>query len=297
MTTPVHDTLTPTPDTMPDGVKQPAPVRKVIHFTAIVLMVAAVFQIIGAAAPEVLKLGVSVSQRSFETQHPLVPEGIAFSIWGLIYLWGLAAAIWAMRSGNTHVSRFRFPLLCLSLIFVLNGVWALWVPFRGFDTTSILIIAVSVATGIAGLVQLKGQAKTIQDMLFVVLPLSLVTGWVSAALTVNITSALVESGFAAFDPRVPMNSGLALVVLLAFVMTVIWLTRNRFYALPVIWALFWIISAAVNRDQLPLMATLAGMGIGIILVELVALSLIRRQPKGPASKVEARPSDTPLLDG
>jgi|GEM_PF-978443 len=247
---------------------------------ALFLLLASVFQIAGAAVPEILHLGVSVSMRSLQTQHPLVPEGIAFSIWSLIYLTGVIAAIWALRSPD-RAGRFGFALMCLSLIFWLNGAWALWVPFRGFDALSMLMIILSLGAGIAALMRLRAQVMTVHEVLCLGLPLALVTGWLSAAMPLNITSAMVETGFAAFDPRVPVNSALVLGLLVLLAMTVIWLTRNRLYALPVIWALFWVVSAAVTRDHLPLMAALGGIGIGFILVEVGLLSL-RRKAKGPA---------------
>lgn len=257
-----------------------------VNITGIALLAAAGFQIIGAVLPAVFNWGIAVNERSFQAQHPLVPEGAAFSIWSLIYLLGLVSGIWAVLPSNHRTQRFGFAILCLSLIFVMNGLWSLWVPFRGFDPVSIMIIAVSVVAGISALMRLRHQVLDVKDVIFIALPMALVTGWVSAALTVNITSALVETGFVAFDPRVPMNSGLVLIALVLFAMAVIWFTRNRIYALPVIWALFWIITAAVNRDQLPLMAALAGIGIGFILVELVVVSFRKR--KAPPEAIEAQ---------
>lgn len=290
MVIPVHEPqVRPDPLTNasahPSGVSHSDRTRSGVNPVGVVLLAAAVFQIIGAVLPAVFDWGIAVNERSFQAQHPLVPEGAAFSIWSLIYLLGVVSGIWAVLPANTRPQRFRFAVLCLSLIFVMNGLWALWVPFRGFDPASVIIIVISVVAGLSALMQLKHQKLDVKDILFVALPLALVTGWVSAALTVNITSALVESEFAAFDPRVPMNSGLVLMVLVLFAMAMIWLTRSRIYALPVMWALFWILSAAVNRDQLPLMAALAGIGIGFILVELVVVSLRKRKDRSDVIEI------------
>ena len=71
--------------------------------------------------------------------------------------------------------------------------------------------------------------------------------------------------------RVVMELGL-----IAFAGIMLRLTRSRIYAVPLVWALGWIAVANVQRQDEPLMAFTAVIGIGLLLA--LALTVRRRIP-------------------
>lgn len=237
------------------------------------LLLLALAQIFSGQVPEWLGVGRSVAEQSALTSHPLVPLGPAFAIWGVIYLWALAGAAWAIRHADDEALRVAWPHT--AVIWLLNTVWSIWVPIHGIDWVSFAIITVSLTSGLTGLMRLKRLSLSNSETGFVVAPLALVTGWISAATVVNFTSALVAAGLTP-DPRQVMVSLGFLLGLIAFAGIMLRLTRSRIYAVPLVWALGWIAAANVQRQDEPLMAFTAVIGIGLLLA--LALTVRRRIP-------------------
>ncbi|MFT3996269.1 MAG: hypothetical protein QM667_02590 [Asticcacaulis sp.] len=227
-----------------------------------------VAQIVTSQSPEWFGIGRSVVERSAETSHPLVPLGPAFAIWGVIYVYALVSAVWAIRHPDNRVLKTAGGPM--AIIWAMNALWSLWVPLNGIDGVSVILIAISVITGLYALVRLKHMATDRSEQGFVIAPLALVTGWVSAAMVVNLTSALVQMN-AMPDPRIMMVSLCFLLVLIAFGGVMTRLTHSLVYATPLIWALGWIAAANMLRQNEPLMAFTALMGMGLILVLMLTI--------------------------
>lgn len=225
-------------------------------------------QIVASQVPEWFGIGRSVAEQSAATSHPLVPLGPAFAIWGLIFLFGLIGAIWAIRHPDSEAVKAAGPQT--ALIWGMNAVWSVWVPLNGIDWVSFAIIVVSVVAGLTGLMRLKRLNLNRAEKGFVLAPLALVSGWISAAMVVNLTSAMVANGVEP-DPRVMMVSLGFLLALIAFGGVMLRLTRSSTYALPLVWALGWIAAANVQRQNEPLMAFTAVIGMGLLLALLLTI--------------------------
>ncbi|ESQ80627.1 hypothetical protein [Asticcacaulis sp. YBE204] len=242
--------------------------RSIVPFAGTELLLLSIAQIVASQAPEWFGIGRNVAEQSAATSHPLVPLGPAFAIWGVIYLYGIVSGVWAMR----HYSSVALKAAGwhLALIWLMNAVWSVWVPVSGIDWVSFVIIAISVISGITGLVKLNGLTLTKAEKGFIVAPLALVTGWVTAAMVVNFTSALVAAN-AVVDPREVMVSTGFLLGLIALGGTLVYTARSAIYAVPLVWALGWIAAANVTRQNEPLMAFTAVIGIGLLLVMTVVV--------------------------
>ena len=248
------------------------------RFQAIALVVLAVAQIVSAQLTDLLHVGQSIQLRSAAASHPLVPAGYAFAIWAAIYLWSLVAAVWQLGEKHRDDPALKAVGWNMAGMFLINSLWQVWVPLRGFDWISVGLIAVSLVLGLSGLLRLRELGRVSgEDTGFVFAPMALLSGWLTAAAFVNFTSVLVAQHYA-LDPTNPSVSMAFLVILLAFGSLMIWLTRSFAYTVALMWAAFWIMMANIYRDHVFGMATLALVGVFIIAV-VCAWTMYERRPR------------------
>ncbi|MDC7683384.1 hypothetical protein PQU92_08865 [Asticcacaulis sp. BYS171W] len=237
--------------------------RSALPISGLALLVFAVAQIVASQSPEWFGIGRNVAEQSAATSHPLVPLGPAFAIWGLIYLYGLVSAVWALWHRDSAALKTAGGHL--ALIWLLDAVWSVWVPVNGIDWISFVIIAVSVISGVSGLLKLNEMSLSQAEKGFLFAPMALVTGWITAAMVVNFTSSLVAAE-AMVNPRDVIVSLAFLLGLIAVAGGLLSVIRSVVYAVPLVWALGWIAAANVVRQNEPLMAFTAVIGIGLLLV-------------------------------
>lgn len=165
-----------------------------------------------------------------QNSPPVQPAGYAFSIWGLIYLWLIASALFGLKR-PTEWTAMR-PALAVSLaigatwlrVAMLSPVWA-----------AILIWAMLVTALIA-----LFRAPMI-DKPWAAWPIGLYTGWLSAASCVSL--GLLAAGYGWMSQQTAAYVFVGLAILLAMVVQSL-LNRTPTYGLAVIWAL---IAVAVHN--------------------------------------------------
>ncbi len=244
---------------------------------AVAIFILAVAQIVSAQLTDFLHVGQSVALRSLATQHPLVPAGYAFTIWALIYLWSLIAAAWQMGEKHRDDPALKAVGWNMAGVFLINSLWQIWVPLRGLDWVSFVLVALALVLGLSGLLRLRELgAVSGEDTGFVFAPMALMSGWLTAATFVNFTSVLVGQHYV-LNPVNPVVSMIFLGVLLVFGLLMVWLTTSLTYSLGLMWALFWIMMANIYRDHEIGMATLSLGGIMAIAV-VCAWALYERRP-------------------
>ena len=247
------------------------------RFQAIALVVLAVAQIVSAQLTDLLHVGQSIQLRSAAASHPLVPAGYAFAIWAAIYLWSLVAAVWQLGEKHRDDPALKAVGWNMAGMFLINSLWQVWVPLRGFDWISVGLIAVSLVLGLSGLLRLRELGRVSgEDTGFVFAPMALLSGWLTAAAFVNFTSVLVAQHYT-LDPTNVGVSMAFLGVLLVFGALMIWLTRSLSYSLGVMWAVFWIMMANIYRDHELGMATLALAGMFAVAL-VCAWTMYERKP-------------------
>lgn len=241
------------------------------RWQAAAILVAAMLQIAFARVTDLLHVGQSIEIRSALSSHPLVPMGYAFTIWGAIYTYALIAALWQLGPKHRNNLALRDIGWQTAGIYALNALWQVWVPIRGLDAVSVIIVGAGLALGISSLMQVRDLHLSRKDEIFVLGPVALTTGWLTAAFTVNITSALVASHNSLVNP---MEVNVSLIFLLALIVVgavLIYATHSLLYSVSLIWALFWVMMANIYRDHEMAMASVALGGI------IVAAAITGRQ--------------------
>lgn len=188
---------------------------------------------------------------------PAQPAGWAFSIWGLIYLALIVAAVLGLMRGGLEWARVAGPL-GVSL-----GVGVFWIAAANhaplLATAMIVVMA-----GFAISAWLRSG-----PVLWQRLPLGLYAGWLTAATGVALSAVLTGYGL------LPARTAAVLMLLAVLAVAVVILTRPRSdwtYAPALLWALIGVIAA--NLD--PLSPTLVGLcGAGGALIAVLAISRSR----------------------
>lgn len=183
------------------------------------------------------------------TSPPVQPAGWAFGIWGLIYLWLIAGALWGLlkAADDPDWRAMRAPLIG-SL-----AIGTFWVAVANVSPVwaSAMIVVMAVLAVLA--MHRAGTSAT----LWQVRPVALYAGWLTAATGVG--SGVVLGGYGILSPQVS-----ALVMLVAVLIVALFVQglrpREWAYPLAVIWALTGVIAANLPQDNWPVIA-LSALGI------------------------------------
>jgi len=163
---------------------------------------------------------------------PVQPAGYAFSIWGVIYLWLMAGALFGLlkRDRTPDWAAMRWPLI-VSLV-----VGAAWIPVANMDpVAATVMIWIMLGAGLAALF-MAGPA----DHWWLRAPIGLYTGWLTAASAVALGLVLADYGILSEQVAAIVMISLGLVIALLVQTTQ---TDSPEYGIAVIWAVIGIIIA------------------------------------------------------
>lgn len=188
-----------------------------------------------------------------QTDPPVQPAGYAFAIWGLIYLWLIAGAVFGLvrRDADPAWRAMRPPLL-LSL-----AVGAAWIPVANLSPVwATALIWVMLAGAILALMR-AGPT----DRPWMRSPVAFYAGWLTAASCVAL--GMVLAGHGILDMQIAALAMIALALAIALAVVALRPDAPEF-AVSVIWALVGIIAA--NAAPLNLaVVTLAAAGIVLLI--------------------------------
>ena len=193
---------------------------------------------LGATAAFLISPAVTVPFRGYtpdlfpvaQVDPSIQPAGYAFAIWGVIYLWLAASALFGLvkRGNDPDWDYARLPLI-LSL-----GPGALWLWVAGFApvTATVLILCMM---GCAIWALLRAPAR---DFWLFAVPVGLYAGWLTAAAHVSLGVVIAGYGL------LPETTA-ALVCVASALLLALWVLsqvpRALAYAIAVVWALIGIV--------------------------------------------------------
>lgn len=191
--------------------------------------------------------------RVYIEEPPVQPSGYAFAIWGVIYLWLLAAALVGAFTHATDEDWADYrPWMTASL-----AIGATWLPVASVSPfVATLLIFAMTATALKAVFRVGVTDRWLQQA-----PVAIYAGWLTAASCVALGVALGGYGLLPPTPA----ALLSLVIALGITLVVQYrLHRAPEYGMTVIWALIGII--VQNTDPLNVAVTgLCVIGILAIL--------------------------------
>jgi hypothetical protein len=233
---------------------------------ALAVVAFAMSQIVAAFWPDIRRWPETITTRSGALDNQMVPAGPTFAIWGLIFTWCIAFAIWQSLPAQRGNDLLRAVAPLAAALFFFNTLWEMWVPRKGLDwgSVAIILIEVSLSLWIVALLTVFPRALTTAEIWLVKAPLFVFAGWASAATFVNLASTMVWAGWR-LDPR---EGAVALWILAAAVglgAAVSFVSASLFYAAPVAWALVGIAFAARGKVERTGVQRLALLAIPLVI--------------------------------
>jgi benzodiazapine receptor len=239
-------------------------------------IVAFIFVIIANGLANGIPLnGQNTGEISAKYPSLFTPAGFTFSIWGLIYLSLTAFVIYQAlpaQRGNQTLAK-------ISPLFIANCIAnAAWIFVWHYDLLwlSLLLMAVILLT----LIQIyrtllaAGPAGSKSEWLFLRLPFSLYTGWITVATIANISCVQIAMGWDNAGLSAVDWTLLKLAIAGAIGATVIFRLRDIPYVLVIAWAAYGIASRQVETPEVVgAAATLA------VLAVLLAVAEVIRKPR------------------
>ncbi|WP_375257899.1 hypothetical protein [Citreimonas sp.] len=183
---------------------------------------------------------------------PVQPAGYAFSIWGLIYAWLLAGALFGLvrRMDDPDWAPMRPPLV-VSL--AMGSIW-LWVAQLS-PVAATVLIWVMLAGALLSLFRVGDTDRWLQQA-----PVAIYAGWLTAASCVSLGLLIAGYGLLPATPAALVALGFALVIAVAAQYA---LHRAPEYGVTVIWALIGVIVA----NSQPFNAAVVGLAVlGILAI-------------------------------
>ncbi|MEM9393663.1 MAG: hypothetical protein AAGA38_07380 [Pseudomonadota bacterium] len=187
-----------------------------------------------------------------QADPPLQPAAYAFAIWGVIYLWLLASALFGAwrRADDTDWDFVRRPL-CVSLV---AGVPWLTVATQNALGALALIWVMAIPAIVATL------RTPESDRWWLAAPVALYAGWLTAASCV--ATATVAAGYGV-GPGAIGWAWFCLAIALVIALLVQRQTAPLFYGVAVAWALVGVV--VKNVENAPVLAGAAALG-GILIL-------------------------------
>lgn len=202
--------------------------------------------------------GFSAGQFPIPQDNPPVqPAGYAFSIWGLIYIWLLAGALFGLlnRYDASEWDAMRWPYI------VSLTIGAAWIPVANISPAwATLLIWIMWAT--AALAFLRAGER---DRIWLRTPIALYTGWLTAAACVAL--GLLLAGYGYVSEQVAAIAMIVLALVLAASLLVMRPDTPEFAA-SVVWALVGVIVANAAPANWTIVAL---CGAGIVALTVCAL--------------------------
>jgi hypothetical protein len=236
---------------------------------AVLVVLAAAFQLVANFAPGLFGVGRSVGQAVEPFRTPLVPAGWAFAIWGVLFLLlSIFALVHFLRRDEPGWARLGWLILPA---LIGNGLFGIIQPALGPGWESFLILEVVLVFALAASLAARPirHEKTVDGFALVSLPA--LAGWVTIASAAGLSIMLRAEGL------VPQDSILTdLAILVGFTAAAPFLVRrvaSWAYVLPMLWGLFGIVMAGRLPFPALLVVLLSG---GLILLALVRAKAAKR---------------------
>jgi hypothetical protein len=225
-----------------------------------------------------LGVGEPIGERSDSVRTLITPAGWAFSIWGPLY-----AGSWAYAFYQALPGQKESPLLARigwasAGAFLGNAAWALYTQSYGLSAISALIILftlfclLSVYRAFAA----PERGFTRGEQLFVVLPLSALASWLTAATIVNIAASAKYHGIS-FPAAAPAIAAAVLAAGGIIAALAVHAGRgNPWYAGVFLWALGAIFAAGGRAASA---VAIAAVGAGLLVLLAALLRLAQREDR------------------
>jgi translocator protein len=216
--------------------------------------------------------GISTGDVSDKYPSLITPIGLAFTIWGLIYLGLTLFTIVQLKASNIETLK---PVRLLYLgTCVANSLWLYLWSLEMMVACLVVIVALLALLAAINIRLHRIDSKEIYW--FATAPFGIYFGWVTAATILNATIALISLGVTFGDRNDSLIGALLMVVAGIIAVAVRFAMKNYFFPLAITWAALMI--AIGNSANLPVTI---GASVAVVF-SLISAGLFIMDMKGSA---------------
>lgn len=247
----------------------------------LIVLGAAIFSVVAGQAQQFFNPGQSPAEFSADSDATLRVAGIAFAIWGPIYL---GVMIYAIRQAlpqtgeSDLINRLGWPS---AIAFVGIGLWIVAAAFDWEVATIVLIFGALTALLVPLLTHagaIRALPKKDRDRWMTVWPLSVLAGWLSIASPVNLLTVATGNGDL---PTVLPSTVWAMLAIVLVVLVALLVTRQLrivAFALPVAWGLLGVFMAEQEKGNQTL--SMFALGASVATIVGAVILAFRLRPGG-----------------
>lgn len=219
--------------------------------------------------------GETMATISAKYQNLFTPAGYAFSIWGLIYLGLLGFVIYfGPLTKQTEVKEnvvinigWWFVISCFT-----NCLWVFaWLYEYIFFTILIMMLLFVSLFKIMQITQVKMRIKNIQNTIFLHLPFSIYSGWISVALIADISAYLKKIHWTGFGISETTWTLIMITTAVFLHLFMIWKREMSAFVLVAVWALVAI--AVANKNEHSIIYLYAIVSALVLLCSVIFLKI------------------------
>ncbi|MEM9170213.1 MAG: hypothetical protein AAGC56_11230 [Pseudomonadota bacterium] len=216
-------------------------------FRTTILFAGAICQVWFSAQPEFFGISSTIGARSDADRTFLIPAGVAFAIWGPLFLGSFLFAIY-----HAFVS-MRVDLVArvgwyAAFAFWGNALWALYTPAFGPGWASFFLLLAIAAPLYAAIVAVRRAGAQPLARNIALSPIFALAGWLTVATPAGLSLAAKFTGFNPLGLNAIAASLLVLVPWTLLVATLAYRIRSVVYSIPILWGLYFVYVANRARD-------------------------------------------------
>lgn len=225
----------------------------------------------------------TVSEISDQYPSQFTPAGITFAIWGVIYtvlaVFCLYHIIMAYKHDKNHPANNDTDKIGGLFIFnsLATAAW-LWAWTNNQLLVSLLLIVIQLLTLIAIHLRLNivNRDREAGSLICTQFPLSIYFGWISLATIANISIYLVSIKWNGGGLNPDIWTIIVIVVAIILALLMIWLRKNVWFGLVIVWGLWGIYLKweNVTTDNTHPVILTCWIGMGIILLVCIIQAVL-----------------------
>ncbi len=184
--------------------------------------------------------GVNTGQISDSFPNLFAPAGLAFAIWGLIYLLLAGYTLYQLGVFRDDTSAMRTELLSrtgvlFSVSSIANAAWIFAWHYYIVPLSMLLMIVILVCLILINQ-RMKDESFSQREYFFIRLPFSVYFGWITVATIANATILLVSIGWKGFGLAEATWAVIMIIAGLAIAVATMIKNRDIAYGLVIVWA-------------------------------------------------------------
>jgi hypothetical protein len=223
--------------------------------------------------------GKNTGELSDSIPNLFVPAGITFAIWGIIYVLIILFAIYLSRDLFKKPKTTTPFLEKISYYFLLASVANItWIFLWHYEQILLSLFAMLVLFGSLLVLFLRlnigKENVSLNEKLFIHVPISVYIGWITVATIANITAVLVTIGWDGFGVSEEIWTMLVMIIVALITILILIKRKDLAYCAVIIWALIGIYLKRMTFDPIyGLQTQIAYTAVIVIVIILIVIAL------------------------